>query len=324
MESLLCSTCDNCTQCGDLEGEAERKLYSSESQQQQQQPESSQHSSQQILAEVHQEEEVNDLNAEVIAEVIAEDNVDKVADENQLRRQLKQAFGQFKPIQSSNSNDSNQTVKLKSSPLPTQQTNKSSIYPIYEPISDLVEHNVEYDVDFLSEYAQKTSLYHVEVSGVVANPLVLSKSGQTLSVTEDMFRGDIEGTLKKAVLDMDDNDNHHRRLFRNNRKTGTSPELNNNSDSGIASPPPDHEEFSIPTMKLTNKIDLIEEKAIVPNINEAEEGEYVLIDAGNDSGNDASEIGNGKSNKKASGPKRDTMIRELKTRLKEKFQQDGI
>ena len=295
LESLVCSTCDNCTQCGEADLEAERKLYDESNGGQ---PQS--HQSQQVLVEVHQEDyHQHDHQASSLNKVSYGSNTSNghvVADENQLRRQLKQAFGQAKPAPGPGMNS--QTNFKQTFDTGDEKQQASQTTHIYEPIA---EHNVEYDVDFLSEYAQKTSLYHVEVE---AAP-VLSKHGHTMAVTEDMFRGDIEGTLKKVVRDLDDDQHHyHRRRF----QKGASPELNN-SDSGIASPPPD-DEFSLPTLKLS-KIDLISESVI--------EEENDVDRAGIDSGMDDS--GGGSKNKKGGGgqPKRpDTMIRELKSRLKER------
>ena len=154
---------------------------------------------------------------------------------------------------------------------------------LYEPVvysaSDM-EHNVEYEVDFLSEYAQKRS-FDSKIT-----PQLLDKSGSKISVTEDIFRADIEGTLKG--LDK-------------KRKTSTSPA--NASDSGIASPPPGGE------------VSLLRAPSTIPNetINEELEDERA------DSGMMEEKPKNGKN-----VPKRDTMIRELKSRLKAKFQVEEI
>ena len=292
LESLVCSTCDNCTLCGDLEARSleASKIYSVDRGQQDHPPPES-HQSHEVLAEVHREEhnEKDTLNEE--SRNLEHNSSQGGVDENQLRRQLKQAFGQVKPIQT---NQIQTSVSEKLNVGSTGVVGNGKTHPIYEPISEL-EHNVEYDVDFLSEYAQKTSLYHVEVG---AAP-VLSKHGHTMAVTEDMFRGDIEGTLKKVVKDLDVDQQ------RRNHK-GASPELNN-SDSGIASPPPD-DELSMPTLKFS-KIDLIAEEE---------------NDAANDSGMDDQDKSKSKKVIIPGTKPPNTMIRELKSRLKEKFQQDEI
>ena len=311
LESLVCSTCDNCTQCGEVDLEAERKLYGENDSGQ---PQS--HQSQQVLVEVHQEDHHqlhHDLHDQPTSSLslnrvsYGSTNGHVVADENQLRRQLKQAFGlQARPVPASGMNSETnfkQTFDSHSGSSDEKLQPGQTSTHIYEPIA---EHNVEYDVDFLSEYAQKTSLYHVEVE---AAP-VLSKHGHTMAVTEDMFRGDIEGTLKKVVRDLDYDQHHHHR--RRHFQKGASPELNN-SDSGIASPPPD-DELSLPTLKLS-KIDLISESVI--------EEENDVDRAGIDSGMDDNLAGAAKKGSGAGRPKRpDTMIRELKSRLKQRFPGD--
>ena len=366
LESILCSTCDNCTQCGNSleddvaaaisamavaasEADADRsdgQVYSG-------QPESHQS---EVVAEVHQEHiGQSDFNIEDPSR-----EIQITADENQLRRQLKQAFGHIKSSKSnSNLPPKNKMSSSNQHLSNSKQSANDKAYPIYEPISDLSEHNVEYDVDFLSEYAKKTSLYHVEIGA--NNAPIISKAGQTMAVTEDLFRGefsffpktreiDRSAMMKKSSKDHhhhphDDviadhldsaaaiakhlnfppNSNHHQ-PSRNQK--GSSPELNN-SDSGIASPPPDEHELSMPmTMKL-NKVELTtttttEEEEVVMPIPEVEViPEINNPETGNDSGMDENE----KSKSKVIAGKQkqpDTMIRELKFRLKEKFQHDEI
>jgi hypothetical protein len=275
MESLVCSTCDCCTQCD----EEEKKDAVAAS----------------------------DLQ-HISSGTASWDFVDgdekptrqKPGDESNLRRRLKETFGVMADIL-------------------TAPDSANKIQPLYEPLiysSSDMEHNLEYDVDFLSEYAQKTSLFPVEVTAAQ----VLDKSGKIIPISEDVFRGDLEGTLRRMGM-MDD---------RRGIKKGASPELNA-SDSGIASPPcGDGSSILTGSHHHVCQATPMGGQLIIYEATEREETndddeEEEEDEPGEDSGLDGEAAERKPDIKKLVVPsaKRDTMIRELKNKLKKKFQVEG-
>ena len=268
LESLMCSTCYTCTQCGEEEHHSHEPEVLEDP-----------YNPKVVLADVsvHQ---VSSGTASWDFVQESKANNSKPLDENNLRRMLKESFG------------------AEGSSVEIQEK-----HPVYEPLiysaSDM-EHNVEYEVDFLSEYAQKKSLFSSEQSKQLD---LLDKSGQKVSVTEETFRADIEGTLRRLNLSS-------KKLDPNSKKSTTiqnrnSPSELNASDSGIASPPldgllPNGELSSFTQMRAPSSSSQSEE------IN-------------NDSGLDDAP-------KKVNlpVPKRDTMIRELKSKLKQKFSHEEL
>ncbi len=213
--------------------------------------------------------------------------------ENDLRRMLKQSFGA--------QNDIEQRPK-------DQGETNLNIKHVYEPVvysaSDM-EHNLEYEVDFLSEYARKKPLFeHSDSSGSNSKIALtlLDKSGNKVQLSEQNFRADIESTLKR--LDK-------------KRKNASPSHETNASDSGIASPPPGGE-TSILRAPSTNFNDTIDEEIDHENSDQNSESELTRTDSGMDDKTGRGQPGTGNVPKP-----RDTMIRELKSRLKQKFQEDS-
>ena len=171
LESLMCSTCYTCTQCGEEENHS-----SGHEDQDTEEVLEDPYNPKVVLADVsvHQVSS-GTASWDFVSESKA--NNGKPLDENNLRRMLKESFG---------------------------AEGSCEKQPVYEPLiysaSDM-EHNLEYEVDFLSEYAQKKSLFQVGMDSKVQLDL-LDKSGQKVvrTVTEETFRADIEGTLRRLDL----------------------------------------------------------------------------------------------------------------------------
>ena len=190
--------------------------------------------------------------------------------ENNLRHMLKNSFG---------ASNNSQQDDHDSNPIQTDihQTDLNSKTNLYEPVG--MEHNIEYEVNFLAEYATKKSLFD-NVSPIL--PQVLDKSGNKVPVTEDVFRADIQGTLN--------------RLDKKRKNASPSGDMNA-SDSGIASPPPGGDVSIIRAPSTVNFTEDLEPED--------------RADSGLDNNENKPKIG---------VPKRDTMIRELKSKLKQRFQ----
>ena len=238
-ESLLCSTCYTCTQCGEEDEPLEE--------------EEDPYNPKVVLADVS----VHQVSSGTASWDFVESK-SKPADENNLRRMLKESFG---------------------------AEGQNQIQPVYEPLiysaSDM-EHNVEYEVDFLSEYAQKKSLF------VEPKPLdLLDKSGQKVRMTEETFRADIEGTLRRLNSGNNGKSSSKKQL----RSSPQQSELNGASDSGIASPPLNGEPTSL--IQRESPVNSSENDSCL----DSENGKKPILPPG----------------------KRDTMIRELKSKLNQKF-----
>ena len=268
LESLMCSTCYTCTQCGEEENHS-----SGHEDQDTEEVLEDPYNPKVVLADVsvHQVSS-GTASWDFVSESKA--NNGKPLDENNLRRMLKESFG---------------------------AEGSCEKQPVYEPLiysaSDM-EHNLEYEVDFLSEYAQKKSLFQVGMDSKVQLDL-LDKSGQKVvrTVTEETFRADIEGTLRRLDLQSKSSKSTKKSQIRH----GPSPSELNASDSGIASPP------------LGQNLESFTQVRASPSSSEEEQ-------ANNDSGLE-------NENKKVQPlpvPKRDTMIRELKSKLKQKFSNEEL
>ena len=276
LESLMCSTCYTCTQCGEDEERGHEEDTAEEVLEDPYNPKV-------VLADVSVHQVSSGTASWDFVESTKANSGSKPLDENNLRRMLKESFGAEGSLDKQ---------------------------PVYEPLiysaSDM-EHNLEYEVDFLSEYAQKKSLFPSSTAvGMMVEPKVqldlLDKSGQKVrTVTEETFRADIEGTLRR--LDQFQSKTKSTKGKSNARRP--SPSELNASDSGIASPPLGQNELSSFTQVRAS-----------PSSSEEEQGN-------NDSGLENNE-GNKKVPQALPVPKRDTMIRELKSKLKQKFSNEEL
>ena len=207
-----------------------------------------------------------------------------------LRRQLKEAFGA--PAA---------TVAT------AVATQKDSIE--YQQEETLVYNSseVELNVDFLTEYAQRKDLF--DSLGSDTNPILMSRGdGKSIVLTEDKFRTGLTDSLKKASTVV-------RRS--SSLKKGSS-EM---GDSGICSPPP-----AVVCEKITEN---------------SEENTYENDDSDSGMGTNQKSLHSAlmksvlnasitsKNSRESSSSKRqekkqpDTMIRELKSKLKQKFPTQG-
>ena len=122
--------------------------------------------------------------------------------ENNLRRILKESFGATNL--DDNNHDNHEKTDLSQTEIIPNLNPKAEQHQVYEPViysaSDM-EHNVEYEVNFLSEYSRRKSLFPPSIDCTISEkpilPQVLDKSGNKVSVTEDIFRADIQGTLNR-------------------------------------------------------------------------------------------------------------------------------
>ncbi len=294
--SLLCSTCNCCSTCDGLDDEQEAE--------EEEEPRGLENGEAAKSSINHVSSGTTSWDFVEAAENKGKPSPANVADETNLRRRLKEGFGA-----SQNNEEANNDLFL----------DGGKGQPVYEPLvysSSDMEHNVGYDmVDFLSEYAQRTSLFpsssSIEVKAEV-HPQVMDKSGKTVNLTEDMFRGDLEGTLRKVAFLERSAGNLSNGQERS--KKGGSPELNA-SDSGIASPPPGGDVSSILTNGITQGTAI--HVHTVETIPDEQAGGADADSKSNDSGMDEDQTNSKKLVPKSA--KRDTMIRELKSKLKLKY-----
>lgn len=194
-----------------------------------------------------------------------------------LRRQLKDTFGAPSASPSPEMNEPGRPEenydipRSPSMPVPLDKLEDVKMEP--PPL-------IHIQPEFLQEYATRQSLFKE-----APEPAVLVRGNETVALTEEMFRGELRGTLKKI------HSNHH-----NGRKCKN--QGSEMGDSGIASPP------AAPSLVPT----ILQPSTVI----EAEEHKEDQSDSGLDESGE----------KKVAIPgmkKRDTMIRELKNKLKEKF-----
>ena len=290
MESFICSTCDGCSL------QPESVLYEVSHEEHEQFEEENNKVTVVTAADIHNISsgtaswdylEEPSLKNKTDSDVTTSTPTDLNRNENNLRRMLKESFGATNEDDNNHDNSNTNLTEI-------QNLNpKTADHQVYEAVvysaSDM-EHNVEYEVNFLSEYSRKKSLFgnHSDNDNTLSEkpilPQVLDKSGNKVTVTEDIFRADIEGTLKRL----------------DKKRKNASPACEA-SDSGIASPPPGGDVSIIrapSTVNFTEDLDT-EDRA----------------DSGLDNNNDKA-----KPQIVQIVPKRDTMIRELKSKLKQRFQ----
>ncbi len=184
------------------------------------------------------------------------------------------------------------------------------------------------DSNFLAEYAGRKSLFDSQQP----EPAVLVREGETVELTEEMFRGDLKGTLKKLVAGGSgvggggdgssgkgkDQDLKKKHNSNNSSSNNGGSEM---GDSGISSPPaaPSLNQVVGPRLEETKEEEEESEKR------KANSGLEELQQQPQQQQQQRQQHSHVEDKKQKLGipgmKKRDTMIRELKSKLREKFHQ---
>ena len=302
------------------------------------------------MDELIDDDEDDDTSSSLSCDSVINNHMDNPQDGKpmiNLRRQLKEAFGSSPDHAASTEEMRMTSFAVSSRRNPANPADDSVVYDVpispsklmeagfgeVEPEVELKGHDDQQPPLFLAEYAGRRNLTEEPLE-----PAVLIREGETVHLTEQMFRGDLKGTLKKIVDSspptqgaMPPGAPHAEELANQKKKQQGGSEM---GDSGIASPP------AAPSLGPLGTVPMIEE-----NVTDEENNEDHNEDSGMEENPSPppnpklaalrmSGIGvpmipgmvpvfPGLPGAEKKGPggmkKRDTMIRELKSKLKEKF-----
>lgn len=309
--TLACSSCDCCTQC-DVEEEEERKRRAEYNPYHNSNITGSSWDFEKPALPAKQDRPRQHpiVNNAVLAKSTIDDRPAPVV--GNLRQKLKEAFG---------ANIANHLTDLT-----VDQSSDQQSY--YEPMmygSSSVERDVDHQEDFLIEYGKKQNLvppFNFDEEDVQSvggsSSAVLLRDGRATQLTEEMFRGDfIHGSKSKSS---------------NKKSLVASSDMD---DSGIASP--FRNEAQLSSFQAQSQVAVLAEEAVGGDSGLEEGGKTTLptkmiqppepppMPAPPSISSGTLFLITPRPTNPAAPPfkKRDTMIRELKSKLKEKFSLDS-